>query len=222
MKRTLILIPFLALLVGCGALIPQQRTENASIKTTEAISAAHDQAIEKIIEGEKAPVPVVTPPPNITVSGTSNSVAVNIGVSAGDWQGPVHPGVLNDDGARTWTSRPVYRASTKIDSTSTQGGNSAEEATSLMKKKIPLWVALIGGGIGILILVFAIRYALTALKSSAAGAAALSAADNGMAGVVKMLESHASSSTDPNHTSMLQTIAKELESARGKAAKLSP
>lgn len=179
----------LLLLAGCSTLLPSKRTENASITTAEKISASHDLAITRAIEGEKRqPLP---PAPNVTVSGTNNAVKVEL-YRPPDYFTP-------------------YSEKVQINSAAEQGANSNESASSRFRVSLPLGVSLILIAVGLLLLVFAWN---KVRQSSAAVNAGFLAADGMMANRIKAATERAMRTTEPVKLAELNAEVASLHADR--------
>lgn len=142
--------------------------------------------VENSVEGEKTPVP------EVTVPGSSNVVNVNIGK-------PEQP----------------YKRQTNVEAESK--GNIAEqsEEESWYKKKFPMWMALIGTGVGIFIVFAAIKYGR---KSSPAVDQAWGYMDEKLAEWIRQARERSMSSADPVEMARFNAEIAELEAERGRVA----
>lgn len=164
----------LAILTGCGQLIPMKRSEQEGMKANQTIATEHELTVRRVVE------PVI-----------GNGL--------------------------TWSNGALpMRQDLEIHDRATVAGQSHEEAKGWYKQTVPLWVSLIGLGVGILIFFFAIKYAR---KSSPAVDAAWGAADNAVAGVIRNLRAKAVASTDAEELARLNGHIAELEGDRGRMRK---
>lgn len=189
MKKTFVLASIVFLLSSCASLVPQKRTEGASIKTSEKLSSERDLLLEKSIEGEKTPV---LPTPNITVSGSSNQLNLNI--------------------SQPTNSNP-YRATLSLSSSDKTKASADELASGFFKIQIPLGVTLILLGLGVILCVWAWKYAR---RSSAAFNALSSVADTSAGQLIGSVENYLRTESDPSKQAMLANMLSDLNKHRGK------
>lgn len=215
-------LPFVGIIIGmilAGCqLLPQKKTQSESFKGAEALAGTNSLLFRKVVEGEKA-----QPLPNLTVSGTSNTVTVSTSPVA--------------FGAAAQLGRQPYRETIDISSAVAQTVSSKQEGQSKYSVSLPLGVGLLLSALGICAVTFAIRYALKAAKNgSSAASAALDAADTAMANRIRTwkakaeaLQAQAAATTDAaqitdahRQIAALQTEIAAHEAERGKLLAKAP
>jgi hypothetical protein len=190
-------------LTGCGAMLPQKRTDSAAVKTAENVATTSAEKFKRVVEGEKAPAPI--PPPQVTVTGSSNTV--QIAAEA--------PGELISVGKiRDWARNP-YREETTYESAGEVAAGSTESASASRTISLPLGVSLILLAIGIIMLCGALWLVK---RSSATAAAAFSLGDDFFAQLVRSLRTEVSNSTDSREIARLNGLLAEINDLRGKLA----
>ena len=203
----------LALAIAGCQMVPQNRQRSQSIKGAEALAATNALTVHRLIEGEKA-----QSLPHVTISGSSNTVQVTPMISSS---------------AQLTAPRIGYREELNISTTGGLMASAEQQSTDTRSVRLPLSVAIAIGGIGLMILTAAIRYALTtARNSSAAVRTTLDLADQGLSRLVRDAQARidtwkaqAATATDPaDIVAAQQTIASlqaqitEFETTRGKIA----
>lgn len=154
-----------------------------------------EESTEKVASQQTAQVvreAVSTPP--ITVGNVGESASVNFTVS------PSQQKVETETGSKAQVSRD-------------------ESWFSNSTVRLPISIALVIGGIGILILTFAIRYAIKAAKATNAGNAVLTLSDDIIARSIQSMRTLATVTTDPTITAHANGVIAEMESNRGKLAR---
>jgi hypothetical protein len=96
-----------------------------------------------------------------------------------------------------------------------QQAGQTEDLKESKSSKLSLSLAILFGSIALLLLIVAVWLIL---RSSASARAVYGAADTGIANAITLVSSHAKASSDPAHTSVLNSIQAELEKARGKVS----
>lgn len=202
MKHALLSALTIFLLAGCGSLLPQERKESTSVKGTENLGSQQTERFTRATQGERTPVPVVTPAPNLTVSGTNNHVDVSYSPPAPAQRPTVSSG---------------FTETVEYDQKGKQSAASTEDMSSFLGVTIPLGVklALLAAGI------FALIYAFRAVKnSSAAAKAAFETGDGVLAQHINRLRDRAIKTTDPKEAAAYMTDIASLESERGRLSHL--
>ena len=95
------------------------------------------------------------------------------------------------------------------------GAGSKDAAKGTSDVKIPFWVGLIGAGIGTIVLVFGIKYAISSAKGTAFGSA-ISLGDKALSSGIDAVGSLLSLSKDDGEIARLTTLRANLEKERGK------
>jgi hypothetical protein len=194
--RTLIALALL-LTTGCGTLVPTERSNQSAVETADRLSARQSENFRRIVEGNKVESHELPP---VKIGGLGNKVELTI---------------ENPPQAEHQPS-PPYREETTYSANNQSESTSALESITKFESTIPLGVKLTLIGIGIVVVILAIRMAL---KSSAAATAAFGAADQSLAGIIRGLRSEATTSTDPHDLAWLNNKVAELESERGRLKK---
>lgn len=204
----------LALAIAGCQMVPQNRQRQQSIKGAEALAATNALTVHRLIEGEKA-----QSLPHVTISGSSNTVQVG--------QAPTSSARLTAPGINP------YREELNISTTGGLMASAEQQSTDTRSVRLPLSVAIAIGGIGLLILTAAVRYALTTARSSSAAVRATTdLADQGLSRLVRDAQARintwhaqAATATDPSDIvaaqqtiSDLQAQITEFETTRGKIA----
>lgn len=200
--------------VGCGSLVPEKRTEGASVKATESVANTQSLAVERITRG--------TPPPSVTVSGASNRVELHYESAAKLTSAAGVDGPTNAPG-------PFYE-SVAVKSGVSTDSKSVESAKGNLSVSLPLGVSLILIAIGGGMLFFLWRKlkassAAFAVASEAADrrlAEAFTAADRELGELLYRETEMAAASTDAASIARSTRRQANLERARGKLAKLAP
>jgi hypothetical protein len=195
----------LLLLVGCIG-VPKNKERGGSTKSAEELNTRIGMTVEKVVDGTPPPAPVVVPPANVNVTGDGD-VTINPQPIALEKQSP-------------------YHVETKLGLNTSAAATTSKDDSWYSRVKIPLWVAVIGMGIGLCIL-GAAGFVLLNLhnklkQTSVAYAATSSLADNAMARVASIVDSHARAATDHGVGSLMNQVKAEIETARGKVAAASP
>lgn len=172
---------------GCGSLLPAKRSSSTNASSTEAISAGHSIAVEKMVE---TTLPPVAP---VKIDGDSNIVDVHLETSA-----PL-------------PAKTSVNARTSEALTTTSANQSARESSST----IPLGVNLALLGVGILIVLYAVK---VARSSSVAVEAAYQTGDQVLARLIRRYRDEAMASTDPNDLAWLNSQVAHIEGERGRMA----
>lgn len=215
---TAIIVVFLA---GCGVLTPQtsKKTSTATDSTASTLKSAEN--FRSVVTGTKPPVQQTTT--ELKIGGVGNKVELKMPelkpvvdpTNVAPYVAPVSPRQT------AFASPPLapvepYREeiSYNVNSDSKDKGTSA---SSFMKEStIPLGVNLALLGIGILIVMYAIKYARA---SSLSANAAYTAVDSALAEQIRAFRAKAITATDPQTITLLQSQIAEMESQRGKLAK---
>lgn len=208
MKTSIILIA-LALLAGCSAFVPKEKTSVSTVATAEKIAAQNSVAIQRVVQGAP-PQPL----PSVTVSGTSNRVDIA-------YAPPVHTAAK---------LLPPYQDATSFTATTGQDSSTKLDDNTTSSVTIPLGAKLAMLAVGLAMLGGVVFLGVRALKrSSLAAASAFELADSGMAKGIKLahegfgaairgVRDRASLSTDPKEIALLASLTASLESDRGKTA----
>ena len=174
---------------GCGSLLPKERSQQTRVAQKEMLASASRESFERAVKSE---TPTITMPA-ITVSGSSNTVALTV-------------------------APPKVETVTRLAATNTV--NTVETSASEEKKTvtIPLFVKLIGSAVGLAMLFAVIAVALWyARKHSAAAAAGLDAADRHLASAIATVESKLNTAAPSDQSQLLSQLA-DLNKLRGKIA----
>jgi len=178
----------MTLLVGCSSLIPMKRSEQEGMKASQQIATEHELTVRKIFTG----------------AGTSGS--------RGENRASAQAVRAQGNGLPAEAGTPNLLELHDVARVASQG---QEQARAWYKQTVPVWVTLCGCGVGIIIIVFAVKYAR---RSSPAIDAAFGWADQEMAGVIRGLKARAAASTDHEELADLNGHVAELEAARGRIA----
>lgn len=181
------------LYMGCSSLVPTERKESRSVQATEALSTQHDLTVERATHGQQTPV-VVAPQPNITVTGTNNTVS---------YQPPAAP-----------TFSPQFREELKIASNSKNHAGTTEDARGGLDMSIPMFVKIIGLAIGIGALFFVLLWVWRSIKNTAAGQA-IQAGDAALKTIIEKKRNEAMVSKDDAEIAKRALDIAELEKQRG-------
>jgi hypothetical protein len=198
--RTLIALALL-LTTGCGTLVPTERSNQSAVETADRLSARQSETFRRIVEGTKVESHELPP---VKIGGLGNKVELTIENPPAQEFQPYPP-----------VSAP-YREETTYSANNQSESKSALDSITKFESTIPLGVKLTLLGLGIVVVIWAIKYALNA---SAAGKAAFSAADQSLASIIRGLRSEATTSTDPLDLAWLNNKVAELESERGRLKK---
>jgi len=181
-------LALLILLCGCLGGV-QERSGGTSVAAAEKLASQNNALLNRTIDGQKTP-----PAPNVTVTGSSNSIAV-----------AVNPQPTN-----------TYRETITLNTASNQSASQELESASFFKKKLPMSVALVLFGVGFLIL-FVVIWLWR--RSSVAVNEAYKLADETFASIIRERRNRAMVSTDAAEMSRLNADVAELESHRGRLAR---
>jgi hypothetical protein len=114
------------------------------------------------------------------------------------------------------TSRPVaIREELEETSRVSTGAGSKDAAKGSSETKQPLWVKIVGVAIGLLLLVAAIKYAITAAKGTAFGSA-IALGDRFASDALDHLSLLLASAKDDGEIARLSAFKSQLEKGRGK------
>ena len=201
-----LLIIWLALLsIGCGALLPEKRTEGASVKASESVANTQTMAVERITRG--------TPPPSVTVSGVSNRVELNYGstgrLTSAARVEKIPPSISSETDSQTFTESVKANVGTSTDS------KVVDQAKAHTAINTPLFVSLIGCAVGILLLLYTFKQVK---NSSTAISATFDLADETLKRHIENARSRAISSVDKNQIAEEMRRIAEYEAERGKLA----
>lgn len=185
--RTIIVI-LAMLLVGCGSLVPTERQQSQSVKSTEALAVEQERTIQRVFE--------VTP-----------------GLALADQEEvrrvPGKP--ISHEAPATVSERVSYISKTKT------GADTDSKSEGSSETSIPLGVKIALVGIGLLILVFALKSLVAWAKGTAIGQAA-GYADDMLREVIRRKRAEAAQSTDTAFIARVQAEIAELEADRGRLA----
>lgn len=183
---------------GCaGGLLPQKRTESAAVKTSDSVATQQSLSVEKITEGEQAPVAAQT----ITISGVSNHVTI---------AEPPAPAAMEVLPA---PARSTYRQSVKVESGADTAARSQEQARSSLAISLPLGISIALFAGALLLLLFAVKK----LRASSRSVDAMfTAGDTALANLIHRKESELKLASDAAAQARLATELAELEKQRGK------
>lgn len=221
MKYFLLLTLFI--LSGCGALVPTTSKKTSS--TTEAATASvkNSEQFSKIVNGYK-PQPA-QPVADFKIGGLGNKVEVTI-PKAPEPAPPVATvapvvvpqvvAVAPHQPAKPAQQEPQYHEEITYSSNVDAAEKESTKSASTKDVTIPLGVNLALLGIGILILIFAIR---KARQSSLAVDAAYQTFDTVLATQIRSVRDKAILATDNTTISALQAQIAELEAQRGRLAR---
>jgi len=192
--KLLILFTFGVLIFTACSLLPTNRTQESSLKTSENLGSQNAVLVKHTVEGEKAPTV-----PNLTVSGASNQVEITVN--------PARDAAL-------------YRAITEVDSTSDQSATSKLSERSKFSMSLPWGIALCATALGILGVTFALKYAIkTARASSVAVDQAFQTGDNFLGEFIRQTRTKMNDAMlagkQAEAAAHAQSLA-EIESQRGK------
>lgn len=202
----LVAAAFACLFAGCS-ILPQKRTDSAAVATVEKAAQSNAEKFSRVVEGQPAPAPVVTPPAHVTVSGSSNAVTF-----AAPASGPYTSGMTLGPGA--FPSAAVgYREEVTFEANTSASAGTSETASAFSKVSLPLGVSLILFAAGIVAVFLAIRFAR---RSSAAVNVAWEAGDQFAAGIVRKLKNLSATETDERELAWLNQFRAEIEEERGR------
>lgn len=102
-----------------------------------------------------------------------------------------------------------------VSSRTSTGAGSKDSANGSSITSIPLFVKLIGGAVGLVLLVLAIRHAINSARGTAVGAA-LEVADRGAGAVLDQIDSLLATVTSEAEISRLNSLKAKAEKERGK------
>jgi hypothetical protein len=203
--KTRLSFGLLALVAGCGTLVPSEKKASESVKSTEAIATAQNQTIKRTMEVVPEMAKQIT---SRTVYRTLPDTKTS---SSGDASVPPAQGWIETD------SPPTIRERLEIKTeTSTDAGTKAQ-AQGSTENSIPLGVKIGLLGVGILILTFALIWAWRYVKTTGFGAA-ISLADDALAAQIRGLRTKAISTTDAKEQATTLAHLAELEATRGRLA----
>lgn len=207
----LVLVFVIGLCVGGCSLLPSHKKRSQTLAATQDLAGASALQVERITEG--------SPAPNITVSGNTFSLtpapAVPAAVEGSRVPSP-HLGVSPpsiDSYLGALAAGVPYRQTVRLGATNSQRLASAEAASGASSVKVPLWVNLLGFGVALVVVLWALK---AWRRSSAAAAAAMSAGDQALAGLVRKVREKATAETDPVKLAELNASLAELEGTRGR------
>lgn len=180
---------FVCLIVGNGCqVVPVTRSQTAATRVADSITNSAALNVSRVVEGT-APAPA----PNVTVSGSSNTVTITP---------PAPPA-------------GTYKTATTVSQSASAAAVSQDAANSEWKTAIPWGVSLILAGVGILVIVFAIR---KVRQSSTAVNAAFATADGMIAARIRAWRERATVSTDNAEIAQLNGQIAAAEADRGRLA----
>jgi hypothetical protein len=196
-------------LAGCGSMMPQKKSENTATKSAESMANSQNLSVERITHG-KPP----EPRPNVTVSGNSNRVDVFEEPPAVAHAIPPH----SID--RTFRVPPdSYYEDLRVNSGQSNNSRDTEDLSQDRKSSSPLWLSLIGGGIGLALIIGVIYAAIAyARKSSVAANAAFNTLDAALAARINTHKDMAMLATDPATIAAHTQAIAGLESQRSTMA----
>lgn len=187
------------LLSGCS-LVPTEKQQSQSVKSTEAISTSHDRTIERALE--------VTPEYGMKVS---NAGTITVRDLNSPPQAPQTVSIV--------PLAPSVRETLTIRESSGQNAGSHDTAAGTSITSIPFGVKIVLIGIGILILTFSLIFAWRYVKTTAVGQG-INLGDAILSSHIKKLRDRAINATDPAVKAQHMADIAELESERGKTAAL--
>lgn len=213
-----ILVALVFLVGGCG-LVPSTSKRSSATAGAASSSVKSSETFSKIVNGTKQE----SPPSELRVGGIGNKVDVTVqpqpvhqGLPPSPQISPALPTPIPAVAANPLQRPQPYRE--EIRYTSDVDAGDKEQNTAQAKKdvSIPLGVNLGLLGIGILILLFALK---RVRDSSLSVSAAYTAFDGILASQIRSLRERAMTSTDQSTITMLQAQLVELEAQRGRLAR---
>lgn len=182
-------------MTSCGT-VPIDKVQQQALHAQE--SAAAQNSIEAASHFRVPPpsetLKVHTPDQAVTIAGRTSMVM----------------------GTTVELTRPAASEdSMSVKSDSSQHAGTKQDQTVASTVSVPFGLKLIMIGVGILLIVFALVYAWKYVKTTAFGAA-ISAGDSALSQVISHIQAQATTATDPNTVSRLQSVQAVAENVRGK------
>ena len=116
------------------------------------------------------------------------------------------------EGAVVSVDVPQNDTRSKVATQGKQTSETEEESSWFSKKRLPLTLAIVFFGIGLIVLFYAVKLWRASFKSVDV---AIGAADTTVAGGIHMIESWLAASTDPNENAKLSALKSHFEKGRG-------
>lgn len=206
--KVLCVTTFIGLTMGCGSLIPTERQQSQSVKSTEALATDQERTIRRILE--------VTP--GIPL-GAESVITRSAGALASE-STPTRSATGKSAGANPAASTvaqvPVQiREDLYYDSRSKTGAGSQASAAGNLSVSIPLGVKLALIGVGIAAIAGAIWGAWRLAKNTAIGQA-VALVDSTIAQKIRTKREAATLAKDPDTIAKLQAEIAEAEAERGR------
>lgn len=207
-----LVVMVLAITPGCANLGTVKKEEKTATESAASLAATNALVLSRVVEGDRAPVPVVASPvtvtsPPITVSGTNNRVDIRM-------DQPRHQLPQRLTPAQIATATP-YREELNVNASAGQVAGDSESMTRSFKVSPALWLTLAGSGLGLILLSWGVR---AWRAQSVAIDAAFRSGDAALNEIGQRLKSAALSTTDPTELARINARYADVESQRGKLA----